>query len=595
MDFTFQLEIIGLLLERDGRVSWRYIARQLGLTPEDVADLRHELLGRGLADEEQDGQFLVSVGQEQVAAAPLASTQPVLHTPKNLPFADGKVSYFSEAERRQLTVMFVDLVGSTNLSTRLDPEDLRDLITAFQDTCRSAISKYDGFIARYMGDGLLVYFGYPRAHEDDAARAVLAGMETIDTLKRASVDSALAGPLSVRIGVATGAVVVGDLIGEGAAEEAAVVGETPNLAARLQAQAGEDQLVISDATRILVGEQFQLSGPEVVELKGMEVPERIWRVVGAAGQGRDHRAGPGSGSKIVGRQEELGLLRRAWDLSIQGSGQTVLLQGEPGLGKSRLAAAVGEWLSPVDCASISLQCSPYHVNSPLHPVVEHLGRFAGWQPEDSAEVRLHKFEDVLSTQSTPLAEVMPLYADLLSLPLPTGRYAPLTLTPAQQRESLLDAICTWFLEVADKTPVLLVCEDLHWADPTTRNAHIDDVSPGVLVELGRALSCGPHIAQSSGVSRGRGMHRQRSRAAKPAAGGHVAYRKQGRWRPVVRRRTDPRDHRFGCAATRQWTVSAHRGPGRPDNPQHLAGFADGTARPGAAPSGDCTDRFGSGA
>jgi class 3 adenylate cyclase/predicted ATPase len=376
----------------------------------------------------------------------------------------------AEAERRQLTVMFCDLVGSTELSTRLDPEDLQDVITVFQDKCRKAIQQYAGFIARYMGDGILVYFGYPQAHEDDAQRAVRAGLNVIDAVAdlNAEVERTHGVVLEVRTGIETGQVVVGDLIGEGASEEAAVVGETPNLTARLQGLAQPNQLVIGPATRRLLDEFFELKDLGTHKLKGIDEPVRAWCVVCVSDvDGRNKAKRIGSGMPLFGRQEELGLLLRSWDASMNGHGQSVLIQGEAGIGKSRLIEALREQVSGNDHIWITLRCSPYHANSTLHPIIEHLKRVMGWQQENSIEERLEKLEIALAAQRLPLEKTVPLYAELMSLELPENRYSTLALSAVQQREQTLDALAGWLLEEAERSPVLVVWEDLHWADPTT--------------------------------------------------------------------------------------------------------------------------------
>ena len=376
----------------------------------------------------------------------------------------------AEAERRQLTVMFCDLVGSTELSARLDPEDLQDLITSFQDKCRVAILQYAGFIARYMGDGILVYFGYPQAHEDDAQRAVRAGLDIINAM--ADLNSEVGREhdvvLEVRTGIATGPVVVGNLIGEGASEEAAVVGETPNRAARLQGVAKPNQLVIGPVTRRLLGEIFELNDLGTHKLKGIAKPVRAWCVVGVGDADSYEKAKrTGSSIPLIGRQEELGLLLRSWEASKNRHGQAVLIQGEAGIGKSRLIEALREKVSREDHTWITIQCSPYHTNSTLYPIIEHLKRVMGWKQEDGAEEKFGKLKTALTAQGLPLEEAVPLYAELMSLPLPEDRYAPLDLSATQQREQTLDALAGWLLEEAERTPALFVWEDLHWADPTT--------------------------------------------------------------------------------------------------------------------------------
>jgi class 3 adenylate cyclase/predicted ATPase len=375
-----------------------------------------------------------------------------------------------EAERRQLTVMFCDLVGSTALSAKLDPEDLREVITSFQDQCREAIEQYAGFIARYMGDGMLVYFGYPQAHEDDAERAARAGLDIVRSMAELNTEFGRLHEvvLAVRVGVATGAVVVGDIVGEGAAEEAAVVGETPNLAARLQGLAEPNTVVIAEPTRQLIEGLFDCAEQGVHRLKGFDRPVQVWRVVSEREvESRYEAKRVGGRLPLVGRQEELGLLVRSWEAAKERHGQVVLIQGEAGIGKSRLLDALRERISGQHYLWVVHRCSPYHANSTLYPVIEHLKRALGWKPESGTVEKLKKLEAALREQSLRLEEAVPLYAELMSLPLPEGRYEPLNLNPKQKREATLDAIAGRLLEMAERTPVLQVWEDLHWADPTT--------------------------------------------------------------------------------------------------------------------------------
>jgi class 3 adenylate cyclase/predicted ATPase len=351
----------------------------------------------------------------------------------------------SEAERRQLTVMFCDLVGSTQLSRRLDPEDLREVMRRYQDAVAGAVTRYEGYVAKFLGDGVLAYFGWPQAHEDQAERAVRTGLDAVTAVARLELDNDVA--LRARVGIATGQVVVGDLVGEAAAEAEAVAGETPNLAARLQGVAAPS---------------------EVDELKGFAEPVQAWSVVRKRDiDSRYESKHVGGALPLVGRQEELGLLLRSWEASKEAHGQIVLIQGEAGIGKSRLVEALREHVSGEDHIWVATRCSPYHANSTLYPVIEHMKRAMGWRPEDSAVARLEKLEAALQGQSLPPEEAVPLYAELMSLALPEGRYAPLELTAKEQREQTLDALSGWLLEMAERRPVLQVWEDLHWADPTT--------------------------------------------------------------------------------------------------------------------------------
>jgi len=485
MDFTLLLTLVTFLLERERRLSYRYIRRQFALDDETLEELRYELVVVRRLAVEDDAEALIWGGTADASAlvdrsGEASAPKPPAHhslgaQPRSTPQHREAVSAptplkSAQAERRQLTVMFCDLVGSTALSTKMDPEDLRDVITSFQDKCREAIGRYEGFIARYMGDGMLVYFGYPQAHEDEAERAVRAGLDVLGSV--ASLNDRVGKKhgvvLAVRIGVATGPVVVGDMIGEGVAEEAAVVGETPNLAARLQGVAQPNQFVIGSATRELVGDLFALDDLGTHELKGIAEPTRAWRVTRAVDiEGRLETKRQTGSSPLVGRQEELGLLNRSWEACKEGHGQVVLIQGEPGIGKSRLLEALREPLVDEDYTWVSIRCSPYHASSTLYPLIEHFKRAMGWQPEDDAQSRLEKLEAALQTQSTPLEEVAPLYAELMSLPVPEDRYPALAMTPRQKRDATLDAIVGWLLDLAENKPVLQVCEDLHWADPTT--------------------------------------------------------------------------------------------------------------------------------
>jgi class 3 adenylate cyclase/predicted ATPase len=371
-----------------------------------------------------------------------------------------------EAERRQLTVVFVDMVGSTELSHRLDPEDLREVMRRYQDAVAGAVTRYEGYVAKFLGDGVLAYFGWPQAHEDQVERAVRTGLDAVAAVARLEFDHDVA--LEARVGIATGQVVVGDLVGEASAEAEAVAGETPNLAARLQGLAAPGQVVIGATTRLLIGETFDLKDLGAHELKGFAEPVVAWRVMREGDiDGRDEAKRVGGGLPLVGRQEELGLLLRSWEATKEAHGQVVLIQGEAGIGKSRLVEALREQVAGEDYIWVATRCSPYHANSTLYPVIEHLKRVLGWTPEDGAEAKLAKLEAALQGQSLPLAEAVPLYAELMSLALPEGRYAPLELSAKQQREQTLDALAGWLLEEAERTAVLRVWEDLHWADPTT--------------------------------------------------------------------------------------------------------------------------------
>jgi class 3 adenylate cyclase/tetratricopeptide (TPR) repeat protein len=450
--------------------------QQLGLAQYESAFRDNEVNGEilpALTAEDLIGLGVTLIGHRRKllsAIAALSAAAPALALTATPPSVAPPAPAPAQAERRQLTVMFCDLVGSTALSTGMDPEDLRDVIASYQNRCSAAIRRYDGFVAKYMGDGILVYFGYPRAHEDEAERSARAGLDIVEAM--AELNAAIPWPpgveLAVRIGIATGPVIVGDRIGEGTASETAVVGETPNLAARLQALAQPNQILVSAATRAMLGDHFDLKDLGAIELKGFAEPVPIWRVLSARDvESRFAATRTGSFAPLVGRQEEAGLLLRAWESSCHGRGQVVLIQGEAGVGKSRLVEGLRE-ATTRDHIWVALHCSPFHTASALHPVVEHLKRVFGWQPEDTAPQYLAKLEAGLGGFRTlPLAESVQLFADLMSVPLPEDRYPRLSMTAQQQRDATLDAIVAWLIEVAEGTPVLMAWEDLHWADPTT--------------------------------------------------------------------------------------------------------------------------------
>jgi class 3 adenylate cyclase/tetratricopeptide (TPR) repeat protein len=369
------------------------------------------------------------------------------------------------AERRHLTVMICDLVGSTALAARLDPEDMRAVIDAYHAACARITLTYDGFLAEFRGDGILAYFGYPIAHEDDAERTVRAGLDIIAAVAR--LETRAAEPLAVRIGIATGVVVIGELSREGALREHAVVGETPNLAARLQALAEPGTIVLAASTRRLLGELFHLRDLGRHEVKGIAEPVPAWAVEGvSASESRFEAVHVAGLTDLIGRENELNFLlerqRRAW----KGEGQIVLISGEPGIGKSRLAAALDERIASVPHTRLRYQCSPYDTNSALRPFIAQLERAARFKTDDTPEQRLDKLEALLSMTASRVQSVAPLFAALLSIPF-GERYPPLALSPIQQRRRTLAALLDQFEGLARKQPVLLLCEDVHWADATS--------------------------------------------------------------------------------------------------------------------------------
>jgi class 3 adenylate cyclase len=464
------------MLQRRGRVTYRLLKRQFDLDDEALEDLKLELIkGQRLAVDEE-GEVLVWTGAggtiPESAPPPPPSpqqrpTQDIQHTPST---SQPPNSPPSEAERRQLTVLFCDLVDSTRLASQLDPEELREVVRVYQETCAKVIARFEGHIAQYLGDGLLVYFGYPLAHEDDAQRAVRAGLGIVEALGQLNtrLERERGVYLAVRLGIHTGLVVVGE-VGGGSRQEHLALGETPNIAARLQGLAVPNALVISAATFQLLGGFFACQPLGTPLLKGLAQPLAVYRVLyESMARSRLEAVGSTGLTPLVGREQEIGLLLERWAQVKDGFGQVVLLSGEAGIGKSRLVQVLKEqvaaepqaWLTPC-------QCSPYYQHSALYPMIDLLERVAlHFEREESPAQKLRKLEGFLVQYGLPLAEVVPLFAALLSLPLTTD-YVPLNLSPEQQKQQTLQALLTILLRIAAQQPVLFVMEDLHWVDPST--------------------------------------------------------------------------------------------------------------------------------
>ena len=366
------------------------------------------------------------------------------------------------AERRQVTVMFSDLVGSTALSARMDPEDLREVISGYQNCVAETVQRFGGFVAKYMGDGILVYFGYPQAHEDDAERAVRAGLELIQAVGALKAGASL----QTRVGIATGLVVVGDLIGSGAAQEQTVVGETPNLAARLQGVAEPNTVAIADSTRKLLGNLFELEDLGAKNLKGVAERTRAWAALRPSSVASRFEALHASGlTELVGREEELDLLLRRWSKAKTGEGQVVLLSGEAGIGKSRLTAALLERLGSEPHTRLRYFCSPQHTDSALYPIIGQMERAAGLAHGDATQVKLDKLDALLAQTATSKRDAA-LFAEMLSLPN-DGRYPPGDTDPNQRRQKTLEALTAHIEALSRQKPVLIIFEDVHWSDPTS--------------------------------------------------------------------------------------------------------------------------------
>src|SRR5262245_27645724 len=446
MDVVVWLRSLGLeqyeAAFRENEISEKVLPN---LTAEDLKDLGVAMVGhrRMLLD------AIAALRSEKSAGTPVFDVSLAIHEEDT-------------AERRQVTVMFSDLVGSTALSVRMDPEDLREVITAYQKCVAEIVRSFGGFVARYMGDGVLVYFGYPRAHEDDAERAVGAGLALIEAVSALKTPS----PLQTRVGIATGLVVIGDLIGSGEAQERGIVGETPNIAARLQGVAEPNCVVIAESTRKLLGNLFEIEDLGSHTLKGLAEPVRAWVAIRpSTAQGRFEALRGQSLTALVGREEELDLLLRCWQHAKNREGQLALISGEPGIGKSRLAAALMERLAGEPHTRLRYFCSAHHTDSPLYPIIDQLERAAGFTHQDDGRAKLDRLDAVLAQTSTSDTDAA-LLAELLSLPN-DGRYSALALTPQQRRQRTREALGAQLSVLASRQPVLMIFEDANWADPTS--------------------------------------------------------------------------------------------------------------------------------
>jgi class 3 adenylate cyclase/predicted ATPase len=474
MTFEELLDQAVAMLQRQGRVAYRALKRQFDLDDAAFDDLKEALLYAHPEVLDDEGRGLIwprEIAAPAAPASPSALPAPRSVLPEDPPrsaMRPGELSP-SDAERRQLTVMFCDLVDSTSLAGHLDPEDYRDVVRAYLETCAEVIQRFDGHIAKYLGDGILVYFGYPHAHEDDAQRAVYAGLGMREAI--AQMNERLARErglcLAVRLGIHTGLVVAGELGGGATREPLAIVGETPNIAARLQAVAEPNTVVISITTYQLVQGFFVCQDLGTPPLKGVATPLQVYRVHGERAAESRFEAGRTTGlTPLIGRDEELGLILRRWAQARAGEGQVVLLTGEPGIGKSRLLEAVHERLTAEPHLQLLYQCSPYHTNSAFYPIIVQLARTAHFESGDPPAQQLDKLEALLAQATPRVGEVAPLVAALLALPA-DDRYPPLALSPARQKAQTIAALIDHITGLSRRQPVLCLVEDAHWCDPTT--------------------------------------------------------------------------------------------------------------------------------
>jgi class 3 adenylate cyclase/predicted ATPase len=501
MDFYAMLDEVIALLRQRQRVTYRALKVQFQLDDEALAALKEELIEAQHLATDEAGRLLVwTVSAETAATSPPSAAQHAPPpAPQAAPPAQGEAATAllppADAERRQLTVLFCDLVESTALARRLDPEDYRAAVRAYQATCADVIQRFDGTIAQYLGDGLLVYFGYPQAHEDDAQRAVRAGLALLEAL--APLQARLAGDkdirLAVRVGIHTGLVVVG-AVGTGGRQESLALGDTPNIAARLQGLAGPDTVVVSDATWRMVRGYFAGDDLGAQALKGVEPPVQVYRVRGISGaQSRLDVVSPRGLTPLVGRETEVAVLRERWAQARDGLGQVVLLSGEAGIGKSRLVMALKEHMAGEPHTRWECRGSPYFQDSALYPLIDLAQRALQFGRDESPAAKLQKIAAGLARYGLAQPETVALWAALLSVPL-ADPYPPLHLTPQRQKQQTLEAIVALLLALAVEQPVLFIVEDLHWIDPSTLEFLTLLLDQGPVPRLLTLLTCRPEFS-----------------------------------------------------------------------------------------------------
>ena len=499
MTFEEILDHAIAMLQRRGRVTYQTLKLQFQLDEEYLEALKDAMLFAHPQIIDQAGRGLIWIGDASAIPPPTpASPQPVEQLITSASRGSQTASpspapYVPDAERRQLTMMFCDLVDSTALSGQLDPEDLRDVIQEYQQVCAEVIMRFDGHVAQLLGDGLLVYFGYPQAHDDDAHRAIRTGLGILDTMEdlKARQTQEKGISLAIRIGIHTGLVVVGAM-GSGGRQEQLALGETPNIASRIQGLAAPNTLVISDATSRLVQGYFECQDLGAQTLRGVAEPRTVYRVLRESGaQNRVDIVSSRGLTPLVGREQEVGLLLERWAQVKDGQGHVVLLTGDAGIGKSRLVQMLKEHVAQEPHTRWECRSSSYFENTALFPVTDLFQRLLQFQAEDTADEKLGKLEHTLSQYRLPLEESVPLFASLLALPLPENRYPPLNFSPLRQRQKTLETIVAILLEHAERQPVLFIVEDLHWSDPSTQEflrLLIDQTPTTALLTL---LTCRP--------------------------------------------------------------------------------------------------------
>jgi len=492
MDFYAILDQVITLLQQRGKASYRALKLQFKLDDASLDILKDELIKVHQLARDQDDEMLVWTGEtapaQAVASHPAQTTQQPAVQEQQSPQAP-------EAERRQLTVMFCDLVDSTKLSSQLDPEEYREVVRAYQKVCSEVITRFDGHIAQLLGDGLLVYFGYPQAHEDDAQRAVRAGLDMLAAMEapKSRLQQEKSIQLALRIGIHTGLVVVGAMGGQGRQEQLAL-GETPNIAARIQGLAAPHTIAISEATYRLAQGYFACEALGAQTLRGVGEPITLYRVLRESGaQTRLDIVSARGLTPLVGREQEVALLLERWAQVKAGHGHVVLLTGDAGIGKSRLVQMLKDHVTHEPHMRWECRSSEYYQNTALFPLVDLFQRILRFDAHETPHAKLAKLEHALGQYRLPVEESVPLFAPLLSLSLPESRYAPLNVSPQRQRQKTLETIIAILLELAEHHPVLFILEDLHWTDPSTLELLgllLDQTPTAALLVL---LTCRPHF------------------------------------------------------------------------------------------------------
>src|SRR5262245_32700038 len=476
MDYHAVVTQVLALLQQEKRVAYRVLKRRLQLDDELLEDLKDDLIYAKKLAVDEDGRVLVWTGGTSRAprttpSEPQAvpSTVHQESSPAQAQMASAVPSHDSDVARRQLTVLFVHLADPTAPSGQLDPEDLRDVVRAYQQVCSEVIARFEGHIAQLLGDGLLVYFGYPQAHEDDAHRAARAGLGMLAALGdlNKALQQTKGIQLAVRLGIHTGLVVVGEMGGAGRQEQLAL-GETPNIAARIQGLAASNTVAISEATSRLVQGYFECQALGAQTLRGVAEPLHVYRVLSESGvHSRLDVAQTRGLTPLVGREQEVGLLLERWKQAKAGYGQVVLLSGEAGIGKSRLVQTLKDHVPNEPYVRWECRSAEYSQNTALFPLTDLFQRIWQFEAHETPDEKLGKLEQALSQYRIPIEESVQLFAPLLSLSIPEDRYPPLNFSPQRQRQKTLETLVALLLELAERQPVLFIVEDLHWTDPST--------------------------------------------------------------------------------------------------------------------------------